>query len=705
MTTFIKPADQYTRQIDPVKAYVQQVSAYVATTKGISVEEATVLVKDIVRKNLHNPKLTHLHRKENGDREVSETTLLNYIYSNIKDDKILVPTFTTYLNAKEKKSILAEFIAENVKTRSVSKKIAQKAKAQGDMDLFIAKNNEQNNMKIYNNSLSGAFAQRACILFNETAHNTLTSITRSVTSLANANNEKIISGNRFYQNPPSTLTNIVYIASNADIPKIAAIVDKYHLHLPSTLDTIKCLKRSTDLYFQDEVYYQNKIAPYLDKLTPYHRAAICYIGDLYHLRQYNDTFIRDFINEMILPVENTDTSADVPDQIYAIGENILNYVHQIWFSSVKGYGKDYAAMHKAGVAASILATAKHVLSVLDKYRDFLQAFFVSDILPSNSNKLKFMRRRTVVLSDTDSTCFTLDEWVKWYAGSFSVTDKNIAVAGAVSFVCTETIKHILALLSANINVAPKDLHVLAMKNEFLWTVHMPTEVSKHYAAYTVMQEGNVFAEPELEVKGVHLKNSAVPKFIIKDTNELLEGVLKTVNDNKKIKLSDVLSHIKSIELMISDSIDRGEPVFLKKSSVKNKEAYVEDEYKSPYQRHQFWMGVFAPKYGEVAPPPYNTIKMPTTITSGTKLKAWVASLEDRELAGRLEQWLLKYAKKDLPTIYINMDYAQAYGIPKEMLGVIDKKRIILDITIQYRLILESLGLLIEKNRTITELFR
>lgn len=705
MSTFTKPPEQYIRQIDPIKAYVQQVSAYVSTTKGIPLEEATQKVRELVRRCVVNPKVTHLHRKENGDREVKETTLLGYIYNNIKEDKILVPTFTTYLNTKEKKSILAEFIAENVKTRSVSKKIAQKAKAAGDMDLFIAKNNEQNNMKIYNNSLSGAFAQRACILFNETAHNTLTSITRSVTSLANANNEKIISGNRFYPSPPSVLTNIVYIASNANIPEITQIIEKYQLYKPTTQDVITCLKRSTDLYFQDDKYYNEHIVPYLDKLTPYHKAAICYIGDLYHIRQYNPGFVKSFITVMIQQVPSTDTDPSIPEKLYQVPENILNYVHQIWFSNVKGYGKDYARMHKDGKAAPLLTTSKHVQEVLAQYRDFIQAFFVTDILPSNSNKLKYMRRRTVVLSDTDSTCFTLDEWVKWWAGEFSVSDEHIAVAGAVSFVCTETIKHILALLSANINVPREHLHTLAMKNEFLWTVHMPTEVSKHYAAYTVMQEGNVFAQPELEVKGVHLKNSAVPKFIIKDTNELLEKILKTVNDNQKIKLTEVLDHIKSIELMISDSIDRGEPIFLKKSSVKNKEAYVDDEYKSPYQRHQFWMDVFAPKYGEVAPPPYNTIKMPTTVTSGTKLKAWVASLEDRELATRLEAWLLKYAKKDLPTIYVNMDYANAYGTPKEILGVIDKKRIILDITIQYRLILESLGLLIEKNRTITELFR
>lgn len=704
MTIFTKPPEQYVRDIDPVRAYVKQVSSYIATTKNISLEEATVLTKKLVRERLRDPKLTHLHRKENGDREVSETTLLTYIGSNVRANRILAPTFTTYLNNTEKNSMLAEFIANNVKIRSVSKKIAQKAKAQGDTELFISKNNEQNMMKTYNNSLSGAFAQRGCILFNETAHNTLTSITRSVTSLANANNEKIIAGNRYYQTPESLFTNLIYISSNVDISSVQAVVDKYRLHHPTTADTVTCLKRSTDLYFQDEKYYQTKIIPYLDRLSSYQRAAICYVGDLYHIRQYNDQLVREFLDDISQPIPSQSTDPDIPNQLHAIPESVLNYVHQIWFSAVKAYGKDYAKLHADGKAASMLETAKHVESVLERYKDFIQCFFVSDILPNNSNKLKYMRRRTVVLSDTDSTCFTLDKWVEWYAGSFSVNDKNIAIAGAVALITTEAIKHILAKLSANINVSRENLHVLAMKNEFLWTVHMPTEVSKHYAAYTVMQEGSVFGKPEIEVKGVHLKNSAVPRYVINDTKELLEYILKTVNDNEKLSMTDILTRIKNVENTISVSIDKGESVYLKKSSIKNKEAYVEDEFKSPYQRHRFWTDIFEPKYGTIAEPPYNTIKMPTILTSSSKLKAWIESIEDTELSARLQLWLTKYCKKDLPTVYINMDYASGYGVPQELLSIIDKKKIILDITIQYRLILESLGLLIEKNRTISELF-
>lgn len=704
MAIFVNDDASYKRELDVLTEYKKQTSYYLHKSKSIPLEEAEQIISNIIKDKLVDPKLIHFHREENGDRAMKETTLLRYIYDNIQNDNILVPTFTTYLNANTKKSILAEFIANNVKTRSASKKIAQKAKAEGNMDLYIAKNNEQNMMKIYNNSLSGSFAQKGCVLVNSTAHNTLTSITRSVSSLANANNEKILAGNRYYPTPLIMFNNIVYIVTNSDTKAIQLAVEKFNLHLPTTEETIEALRESTDLYFTDNNYYLDKIKPYLDSLLPSERAAICYVGDLFHIKQFNSVFIRTMLEELSERISNNDTSEDIPSKLYSISENILNFVHQIWFSDVKGFGKDYAKLHAAGRAANLLHTAYHVEEVLEKYKDFIKAFFVTDIIPNSSNKLKYMRRKTIVLSDTDSTCFTLDKWVEWYNGSIEINDKTIAIASAVGLISTETISHLLAKFSANMNVEKELLHTLAMKNEFLWTVHMPTEVSKHYIAYTVMQEGNVFAEPELEIKGVHLKNSALPATILKDTKSLIEEILSTVHNNKKISMTAIINRIKKVEEDIATSISKGESIYLKKSSIKNKEAYAENEFLSPYQRHTFWVDVFQDAYGTIPVPPYNTIKVPTTVTSRKKLSTWIDSIENKSVAEKLAKWLLDYNKKDLPTIYINKDYAQAYGLPVEILGIIDIKRIIMDLTIQYRLLIESLGIPLNKDLTITEQF-
>ena len=705
LDVFFKDKSQYNNQLNPVKSYIEQLTKYISVKKQISLEEAKEKAIKILKTHFKDKPIKYFERKENGDRVVENGTLLEYIKSNIAKQNILVPTFTSYINGKIKKSILSEFILMNVEARKIAKKAAQKAKAEGNIDLYIVKNNEQNTKKIANNSLSGVFSQQACILYNPTAHNTLTSITRTITSLSNASNEKLIAGNRYYPREIDILNNIVYITTYANTADIKKVVEKYNLYLPTVEDTVKVLRYSSDLYLPDSRrFYETKIIPYLQNLSPYELAGICYIGDLYQLRNFNDTFIRKLINDLITPVDTGGVKLSDIKEIYKIDEALLYFVHQIFFSKIKGFGKDYDKMNEVGLASNILATANKVKETLLKYKDFFNVFFMSGILPSNSFRLKNMRRRTVVLSDTDSTCFTLDEWVKWYRGEFFIDDKSIALAGCISYIASQTIVNSLAILSKNMNIEQDLLNTLAMKNEFLWTVHVPAEVSKHYFAQTVMCEGNVYKEPDIEIKGVHLKNSAIPKNITEDAKDIIKYILSTVAENKKIKLNDIIKRVITLEQEIANSIIRGESKYLKKSKIKNKEAYSQDETKSPYQQHKFWVDVFSPKYGDIQDPPYDVVKIPTTVITNTNLKTWLDSIKDTDLRKRLENWLLQHNKKNLPTIYLNEIYVLGNGIPPEIIQVIDTKRIIMDITIQHRIIIESLGVILHKDKLITEQF-
>ncbi|WP_396190564.1 family B DNA polymerase, partial [Flavobacterium sp.] len=455
-------------------------------------------------------------------------------------------------------------------------------------------------------------------------------------------------------------------------------------------------------------YYQKYIIPYLEKLSPYQRASICYSGDFYHLRQFNSGFIRSLLEEMAERITTTESVPDVATKMHTVDENVINFVHHIFFAELEGRGKDYEKINKAcpGLVDNIYVTCLHVVDVLMKYKTFFNTFFMNDIMPNNSYRLKNMRRRTVVLSDTDSTCFTLDEWLKWYGnGEFFISPKTVAIGGAISYITTQSIVHLLRVFSCNMGVDPDLIDKLGMKNEFLWLVHVPAEVSKHYFAYTVMQETNVLGVPEIEIKGVHLKNSAVSKVMIDDGKALMKSILERVANNEKIKLTDVVKHIIQLEEDIIASVYKGESVFLKKSKIKTKDAYIEEPNRSPYGRHLFWNEVFGLKYGDFPSPPYDVVKIPTIVTTKTALKAWVDSIEDSELKLRLEVWLNKNQKSNLPTIYLNDSYVLGSGIPKEIISIIDIQRIVLDVTGQHRVILETLGVLLYKDRMIKDQFK
>lgn len=705
LNVFFKDKTQYNNQLNPVKGYLEQLTKYISVRKQISLEEAKQKALVILKTHFKDKNIKYFEREENGDRFAKDGTLYSYIKNNIANKNILAPTFTSYKNAQVEKSIHSEFIFVNVKARSIAKKAAQKAKAEGNIELFISKDNEQNTKKTANNSLSGVYSQESCVLYNPTNHSTLTSVTRTMTSLSNANNEKLIAGNRYYPRAIDVLNNVVYISTYTNEQAIKNTVEKYNLHLPTVEETVKILKYSSDLYFIDDIYYKNKIIPYLNNLSPYQLASICYSGDFYHLRVLNSNFIHTLLSELILPVKPEEDKVKDLSSIHQVDEAVLYFVHSIFFSKIKGFGKDYEKMNDAGLASPILATCHHVKEVLYKYKDFFNTFFMTEIFPSNSFRLKNMRRRTVVLSDTDSTCFTLDDWVTWYKGEYKIDDVSIALAGCISYIASQVIVNLLAILSRNMNVDESLLNTLALKNEYLWSSFIPCEVSKHYYAQTVMQEGNVFKAPDTERKGVHLKNSAVPKSVILHANGLMDYILKALAENQKVKFNYVVSEIIKLEQDIIASVKKGEAVYLKKSKIKNKEAYAQDEMKSPYQRHQFWVDVFSPKYGVFQDPPYDVIKVPTLVKGKAGLEGWLNSIQDLELKERLTIWLDKYNKKDLPTIYLNEIYVAGNGIPEEIINVINIKQIVFDTTMQHRLILETLGVLLNEDFLISEQFK
>lgn len=705
---FFEDKSFYTTGLNPVKTYLEQLGTYIHVQKKLPYDVAVEKAKQVLKLGFRDRTMKCFERIENGDRVVKDTTLLQYINDNLRSKNILAPTFTSYLPRSQEKSMLSEFVFMAVNKRKVAKKEAHRAKADGNLLLADHKNNEQNLLKLYANSLSGAFGLETCILYNPSNHSTLTSLTRTMTSMSNANNERIIAGNRYYPRAIDVFNNIVYITTYTDPQQIETVCKRFNLHLPTVQETVQVLRRSSDLYFYDTMYYNTKIIPLLQKLTPYQLAAVCYTGDLYHLRQLNPDFTRKLMTQLIQKKQATEKIDGVADKLYAMDENFVFFIHHIFFSELKGKGKDYndVKLKDTLIPESIYLTALNAQNVLMHYQTFFQCFFMAPVFPVNSFRLRNMRRRVVVLSDTDSTCFTMDEWVSWYkGGEFHINDETIALGGALSFFASQAIVHLLRILSRNLNIDPELIDKMGMKNEYLWLSHVPAEVSKHYYAYTVLHEGTVLTKEEVERKGVHLKNSTNPKFVIEDGNRLMELVLTTVSNNRKINFrKDILTPVVQLEHRIIDSVNRGDPVFLKRSKINDKASYALDENRSPYGRHLLWNQVFAPTYGEFPAPPYSVLKLPTVLTSKTALFNWIDSFEDPAMKQRMLDWCARNQKKDLPTLYMNEDFIAAYGIPKEFLQVIDISRIVLDVTLQHRVVLETMGVMLYKDKLVKDQF-
>lgn len=702
---FIPPKESYKRDINPTRDYIEQASFFLSRQKEIPYEEALAFVKKLTLNKQYPtvrfPQVHFLKRGENGDREPYCTSLLNYINDSIREQEIVAPTLTTYISDLKQKSILAVYIDNNITKRSKAKKAMFAAEAAKDKITELFEDGKQRNFKLSNNAISGAHASSSNPLYNPTSHSTLTSNCRMTSAFGNANNEKLLSGNRHYHHPAIVMNNIVSIVSHTDYKLLESVISKYRLYLPNTEDVMQCICYSSDLYWTDTQAIE-EIRAWVDKLHPMEKAAFLYTGDLYHIKKHNENFVKIFIEKLAMKM--TGTLDDPIKTIKEYPEDMAALAHQICADEMRGRGKDYKKMLEKGAITelnTVACTAKHIAEVIVEYEDFIRAIMVSDNVPASISHFPSSIRRAALTSDTDSTIFTVQDWVLWLNDGKWWGQQATAYGATLIFIASQAIIHILARMSVNNGISPELMYKIAMKNEFYFPVFVPTSVNKHYFASIGCQEGNVKEKFDREVKGVHLKNSNSPNFINKFAKELMNEIMDNVMEGKKLSLMYFIKKVADFEREIYKGVLAGETKYFRSGVIKQKDSYNSEPERSPYFHYMLWKEVFSPKYGEIEPPPYDIINVSTTLNNQNVLEQYLQSMEDQELSNRLRQFLEKHDRKNLNTIQIPVTALASSGMPKEIAGIINARGIVINLCKIFYLILETLGLNILNKKSTT----
>lgn len=702
-TPFVRKSEEYKRNINPISQYFDQAASYLSHMTGRPYDECFTFVKKTVKNSeitqTVDPKVNYLERQSNGDREIRETTLNEYISTALKEGDLIAPTLTTYTNPKIKESLLVNYVEDNIAARSVAKKAEFAAKAAGDKEKSKIFNIEQTNKKLRNNALSGAHVSASTPLYNKTAHSTLTSACRTTSGYGNANNEKFLNGNRHYWCANIVINNVISIINNTDFSELERVIKKYNITLPSVDEVCSSIKYSTDLYWSDSRQFK-KISDLILKLNPLERAAFIYTGDMYHLMKLNNELVRTMIKEL-----STKVTGECENPLKLIKEVNSDYVdlaHSVCYSEMKSKGKNYQAMENTPELNTLVLTSINIGNVLNKYSDLIKILWVTNNLPSSVGYFPESIRRSAITSDTDSTIFTVQDWVQWYKGEINFDDESMAVSAIMIFLASQTITNVLAVMSANFGMVGKRLFQIAMKNEFKFDVFIVTNVAKHYYAKISIQEGNVFKEREREIKGVHLKSSNSPKFVTKKANELMEFIMESTLNNKKISITTILKDIADIERSIKDTIFSGGLDYFRLGQIKTPDSYTREERESPYINYHLWQEVFAEKYGSLPLPPYSCIKINTTLSNASTTKLWLDEMKDQDLANRLRKWLQLHKKTHLPTFYLSVDISKSIGIPKEIQDIINIRKIIMDLCNIFYIILETVGVYLKTGELVSD---
>jgi DNA-directed RNA polymerase subunit L len=695
---FKRDNKEYSRHLEPVKDYIEQATNYVSIKYGYDLKTSRdYVIKKLKSSELDNPEIVFNHKNSLGDLVLSKCSTTDYLKGVIDNCEMLAPSWTSYLNHHRFNSIHAQFLAVNVKKRSEAKKLAFKYEQLKDEEKYSYYNNLQKKKKVDNNSLSGAYASPSTILYNPSSHSTLTSMTRCIATIGNGITESVVAGNKLFLNPEDVFNYITSIITYVNMNDVKIVCDKYNLYLPNSNEVFEVLYRSMKPYYTSEIYV-NKIKEYLNRLNKYQLAAITYVNDLYDLAMFNGNLIRHLIDS--IKDSKTGLSMDlkyVTDNVE--GVEILSRI--INADYIKGMSINYKDNIDKDILDRLISTAYNIYNNLLLYKDLFRTFFTTDILPINMSYIKNMLRKCIVLSDTDSTCASYDQWVKWYNnGEIIYNHTSVVVSAIIMTINTQVMDHNIKILSKNMNVPNEKLELLKMKNEFYWSSFTTANVSKHYFAETGIQEGNVYQTPKLELKGAHFIASNVNQDIVKIIHNMIVDYNTKVRSNIKVSLNDYLVKMANLEKEIINSLLSSKIDMYGRLQIKHYSGYKNEKHRSHYFHHMVWNEVFGDKYGMVGEPPYYAFKIPTIVDTKKRMNEFLENMEDKTIANKLRNMIEKYGKEQIAIYYIPHSIMITKGIPDEIKPIINTYNVISDTLKSGYMFLESIGFYLPPNRLI-----
>lgn len=693
-TLFQREPAQYRRDLDIKTAYFQDMITGISKKYGISVEKAQEFVLTTTSENGKYPfkdKLTRIVApNEYGDRQLVDTTFLSYVTKAQENDMVLSPSMVIYENPDREHSISSKFIAVNVKARGVAKDEMKQAESAGLVDLQISKNNEQKNKKLDNNALSGAHVSASTILHKPSIHTSLTSMCRCAANYGNANNEKIIAGNRHYFSPDIIEANILATIRLVNLETFGAMVIEHNLVYPTVDQAMEVAIHGSHRYFKNPKR-MDAVRHLLEGITPLERAAWVYIGDLYHICKFNQAFVFKLLDRLscrdnpIVEMESSQILKVLPE------DGVILVAH---LCADLLAGKSIKAVKDMPVETQqiVAATAYNVFTALVDYHSFIREIFVTDIMPSSVWDVPSQVREAVLAGDTDSTIFSVQNWLEWRFNEISFKPEAVNFGHAVAFLTSASIINVLAIMSKNVGVRDRQLFQYAMKSEFYFSVFLLTSRAKTYAAIKAIQEGIVKSKFELERKGAVLKGSNTPEFIMEKVETALIRILKTVRADEKIRVMDYLTECADLERSLEKGLRAGDTTFYKRAQIKPAETYKKGQDESPYSHYLLWKEVFADKYGHTVEPPYAALKINLESDGSQPMfNKWLASIEDPVIRDKLIAYLKRTGKTKITNVIIPQAIANLNGVPTELLEGMGLRKIISTLLEPYYVLLEPLG--------------
>lgn len=570
-------------------------------------EKIEEFVKGTIRERFKSPQVEVILHRTEGNSEVKEMRLDQYVSTVIKDNN-LSPSGTCYHPTSRKTSFLRMSIEGKIKARNDFKKRYLAAEAQGEKREATYFNLNQANSKIFNNAIAGGMKIKQFILGCKAGFNAITSSGRMSVKQGYSFIERAVNGNIYL---PSVRDAVTYVINHARHvhPDFSPLINNGTLYVPTIQEVASYLLASVENYTRDLNSHELEVV--IGGLSPVERSYVFYAGCINNLCRYNESIMRTWIDSCFI-------SDEIPSALYAdidiaeiksFGGDVISCMLSTNYQRLgRKPGttdkwnslKDAASNNPEGLKEFIYC-CRHFVKNFEAFVPVLRPVFQ---IQTTFSKLTFqhrMARKTVPLSDTDSNIFSTQELIRWKRGKIDFTQEAYEMNAIVTFLLSQCLEHVFARLSAGFGAEGKDVFRISMKNEFLYPILIATALAKHYLAIATMQEGSLLPTPRKDIKGVGFRSSAYPKIITKGFETFVVNLFGIIEKAEPIRAGSILHHVAGVEKTIFDSIQNRESDYLQTVSIKRKEDYA-DPAISQYFYYEMWKEVFAPDYGEMVIP-------------------------------------------------------------------------------------------------------
>lgn len=202
--------------------------------------------------------------------------------------------------------------------------------------------------------------------------------------------------------------------------------------------------------------------------------------------------------------------------------------------------------------------------IIDDFRTrLLDIVYYDHMLWNRFKKASLGMRDAVVCIDTDSNFVNannvLEHMTRIIHGDTHKTAQQQTLINIIINVVTEVLEKTFWTLTENLNILDSHKKTINMKNEFVYKRLLLTRNKKNYAGLITSELGRTLSRPILDMKGLSIKKTTVPKPLRIKFQEILN---KEILEPEKIRVSQILQSFDQISVSVEKSLRAGETDFL-----------------------------------------------------------------------------------------------------------------------------------------------